>query len=192
MPELIERIGLARSIQIVIEVWNELILLLLLSTMLIGIREDKTNELIKQVRIPLTKELVVFYAAVFLYDLCNIMDNLFGGLPTAFSYFVIRFGVFGYYLIGGFQTVFFLQVIKKHIAEALENERLRNIITGFQLLQIQEPFFPWPQVVLKDRQPSPYANNQALMSAHQKAIDSPRQQLQMQWQPFVSDHLIMP
>ena len=136
MPELIERIGLARSIQIVIEVWNELILLLLLSTMLIGIREDKTNELIKQVRIPLTKELVIFYAAVFLYDLCNILDNLFGGMPTAFSYFVIRFGVFGYYLIGGFQTVFFLQVIKKHIAEALEKERLRNIITGFQLLQI--------------------------------------------------------
>ena len=136
MTELIERIGWASFIQIVIESWNELILLLLLSTMLIGIRHDKTDELMKQVRIPMTKELVVFYAAILLYDLFDIIDILFLGMQNALTAYVVRVGVFGYYIVGGFLTLFFLQVIKKHIAETLEKERLRKIITGFQFLQI--------------------------------------------------------
>ena len=136
MTELIERIGWASFIQIVIESWNELILLLLLSTMLIGIRHDKTDELMKQVRIPMTKELVVFYAAIFLYDLFDIIDILFMGVQNEFSGYVVNIGVFGYYTVGGLLTLFFLWVIKKHIAEALEKERLRKIFTGFQFLQI--------------------------------------------------------
>ena len=44
MTELIERIGASTFLQVSIEGWNELILLLLILIMTIGARQEKTDE----------------------------------------------------------------------------------------------------------------------------------------------------
>ena len=54
MTELIERVGLPMFIQLIIEVWNELILLMLTGVMLVGKSQDKHNELMSKTKIPLT------------------------------------------------------------------------------------------------------------------------------------------
>ena len=136
MSGLAQRLGFHLLVQIIIECWNEVFLLLLLIVMLIGIRRDSKSELTRSVKIPFTWELIVFYGATFLYNLFDILDIMFGGMPTRLSYIVIRCGVFGYYAVGGFLTVFYLQVMKTHIAEKLGMKRLKSLLTAFQLAQI--------------------------------------------------------
>ena len=135
MNDLIERLGIPMFIQITIECWNELFLLLLIIVMQVGKYKDKSDELASKVKIPMTNELLIFYAAIFLYNFTNIITLIYGGHDTAASYYVMRIGVFCYYLVGAFQTVFFLEVIKTHIAKKNSNKRLERVITAFQLLE---------------------------------------------------------
>lgn len=136
MTELLERIGIPMFIQITIESWNELFLLLLIIAMQVGKFKDKSDELANKVKIPLTSELVIFYSAVFLYNFANIITIIYGGHDSAAAYYIMRIGVFCYYLIGAFQTVFFLEVIKTYIAKENHDKRLERVIIGFQLLEV--------------------------------------------------------
>lgn len=136
MSELIKRIGLPMFIQITIELWNEIFIIILISILLIEKRRDIKYESAVTTEIPLTSELLIFYVLLLIYNICDIIDNAFGGMPTLPSYIIIRVGVFCYYAVGGFQTVFLLQVVKKNIARKLEIERLERSINIFQYLQI--------------------------------------------------------
>ena len=101
MTNLIERIGLPIFIQITIELWNELFIVILISILLIEKRHDiNCNPTVKK-EIPLTRELLVFYILLLIYNICDVMDIIFGGMPMLASYVVIRIGVFGYYAAGG-------------------------------------------------------------------------------------------
>ena len=136
MTELLERIGLPIFIQIIIESWNEIFIVILISILLIEKRHDiKCDSSVKK-EIPLTRELLVFYILLLVYNLCDVMDIALGGMPTLLSYIVIRVGVFGYYATGGLQTIFFLQIIKDHIARKLSLKKLENIITLVQCAHI--------------------------------------------------------
>ena len=136
MQQLTERIGLARSLQVAIEGWNEILLVILILTMVTGIRQDRSRKNKQSVSIPLTKELTVYFMAVLLYNLCDIIDIIAGGDPSKLSYYAIRAGVFLYYAVGGFQTVFFLQVIKEHISKKLGKKRISAVMTCFQAAHI--------------------------------------------------------
>jgi len=136
MSELIDRIGALKFLQVAIEGWNEIFLLILISSMLIGVRHGKTSELLRKVKIPLTNELILFFTATFVYNFCNIIDVCFEGIPTVTSYWCIRIGIFGYYASGEFQTLLFLRVIKKYIAEKIETPFLKKEVFAFELLQI--------------------------------------------------------
>ena len=136
MDGFAERVGLPVLMQIIMESWNGVFLLLLISVMIFGIRRDRSDELLKQVNIPFTRELIVFFSAVVFYNLSDIFTLIFGGLSTPAAYYVMRAGIFVYYLTGAFLTVFFLQVIKHHIARRNKAVRLEKVLTGFQLLEI--------------------------------------------------------
>ena len=135
MRELLEHIGAMTFFQVAVEGWNEIFLLILIAVMMIGVKHDKKNEYVKTIEIPLTNELILFFTATFVYNFCNIIDLCFGGMPTFASYWCIRIGVFGYYASGEFQTLLFLQVIKKYISEKSGN-LLKKAVFAFELLQI--------------------------------------------------------
>ncbi len=136
MSELIERVGVSVFVQIILEGWNELFLLLLIVVMQVGKYRDNSNELVSKVKIPLTGELVIFYSAIFVYNLANIITLIYGGHNSPSAYYVMRIGVFCYYLVGAFQTVFFLDVIKSYIARKNGDKRLERVIIGFQLIEV--------------------------------------------------------
>lgn len=135
MNSLLQRVGFPILVQILIECWNEVFLLLLIIVMQLGKRHDKSDELVSKVKIPLTNELVIFYSAVFVYNLANIITLIYGGHDSQSAYYIMRIGVFCYYLVGAFQTVFFLDVIKKYIAKRNNDKRFERAIVGFQLLE---------------------------------------------------------
>ncbi len=136
MSELIERIGVSVFVQIILESWNELFLLLLIVVMQVGKLQDKSDELVSRVKIPLTDELVVFYSAIFVYNFADIITLISSGYGSPSAYYIMRIGVFCYYLVGAFQTVFFLDVIKKYIARRNNDKKLEHVIIGFQLLEV--------------------------------------------------------
>ena len=136
MEILIDRIGVVRFLQIAIEGWNEIFLLILIAVMMIGINKDKTDEFVKMVKIPLTYELILFFAAIFVYNLSDMFGLCFDGVPTAAAYYCKRIAAFGYYAAGAFQTLLFLQVIRSYIAEKNEKPQLHKAVFAFQLLQL--------------------------------------------------------
>lgn len=136
MRELINRIGLPMFVQIIIECWNEVFLLILISVLFIGIHQEKHNKSIVKPKIPMTNELITFFIAVLIYNLCDIMDISFGGKPTFYSYIIIRSGVFCYYTVGEFMTLFFLNILKTHIAEKNSMHKLKKTFFIVQLIQI--------------------------------------------------------
>lgn len=136
MNGLLERISFPVLVQILIECWNEVFLLLLILVMQLGKRRDRANELVSRVKIPLTNELIIFYGAIFFYNFFNIITVSYGGSDDAGAYYIMRVGVFCYYLIGAFMTVFFLDVIKKYIARDNGDRGLERVIIGFQLLEV--------------------------------------------------------
>ncbi|MCR4645309.1 MAG: histidine kinase [Oscillospiraceae bacterium] len=137
MPqELLERIGLPKFMHVTVDCWNELIILLLLFVMVFGIQQDKEDEQRRQVKIPMTGDLIIYFLAVLLYNLCDIVIITSLGKPGSASHILLIAFMFCYYLIGWGQVVFFLQVIKDEIAEALGKIRLKRFITIVQFCQI--------------------------------------------------------
>ncbi|MBR4224879.1 MAG: histidine kinase [Oscillospiraceae bacterium] len=137
MTELIERIGNPMFVQIVIEIWNEIIFILLISTMIAGIRRDKEDTQLRKIEIPMTKELIIFFTTVFIYDLCDIVDIIVGGTTGPFAYVAIRTGVFCYYAVGGLQMLFFLKVVDDHV---VKNDKCKThkALRAFQILQLAD------------------------------------------------------
>lgn len=133
---LLDRVGYPMLLQIIIECWNEVFLLLLIIVMSVGRYRDRVDELVSRVKIPLTSELIIFYTAIFFYNFANIITLVYGGYDSARAYFIMRIGVFFYYLVGAFQTVFFLDVIKTYIARENKDKRLERVIIVFQLLEV--------------------------------------------------------
>lgn len=136
MNELFERLGATKFLQVALEGWNEVFLLILIAVMMIGIRHDKTDELVKRVKIPLTNELILFFAAIFIYNLSNMISLCVTGVTTTTARCFNQICVFGYYAAGGFQTLLFLQVIRNYVVEMQESPRLHRTVFVFQLLQI--------------------------------------------------------
>lgn len=132
MIELINRVSGPVFIQVVLESWNGVFLLIMMFSLIIGKRADrKTNT-----EIPLTNELIVFYAAIFLYNIFDIFYCVFNGDASLFGRIINPISNFCYYALGAFQTLFFLQLVKKRVAEKNGLEKLKKVTFGFQLLHI--------------------------------------------------------
>lgn len=136
MEQLIERIGIPNFIQMILEVWNSVFLLIMIFSMLIGRRIDKDTD---DVKIPLTNEILIFFTAIFFYNLFDIVGSFIYGDTSRTGFVIFAGAVFCYYATGAFQTLFFLQVVKKHIAEKNGMKTLKNAFTAVQLLNLPLP-----------------------------------------------------
>ncbi|MBR2284872.1 MAG: histidine kinase [Ruminococcus sp.] len=135
MQELIDRIGIASFIQIVIELWNSVFLIIMIFSLNIKTKLDR-KERKWDVDVPYTNELLIFYNAIFLYNIFNVIYIIWDGVPSAAGYWCVRIFNFLYYAAGAFQTWFFLQLIKKHIAVKNGFKSLETAVLIVQLLQI--------------------------------------------------------
>mgnify|MGYP002624498195 CR=1 FL=1 len=136
MEQLIARIGIPNFIQIILEVWNSVFLLIMIFSMLIG---KRINNDTREVKIPLADEITIFFCAIFLYNFFDIVCGILIGDTSGYGYVAAPVAVICYYAVGEFQTLFFLQVVKKHIAEKNGMKKLKNAFTAVQLMNIPLP-----------------------------------------------------
>ncbi len=135
MEDLIKRVGIPMFVQLAIESWNEILLLILILTILVGQKMDKSNRMFDNLKIPMTGELTVFYVAALIYNFCDVFGNAFLDTTMEFSHYVVRLSIFLYYVVGFFQTLLFLQVMRKYVAEKNGQQPLKKALLVFQALQ---------------------------------------------------------
>ena len=135
MEDFTARIGIPSFTQMVIECWNELFLLIMIVMLLISRRHNEIGKAYN-VKIPLTNEILVFYFAIFLYSLFDIICTASYGDTSDKGFRIYAASEFCYYTTGVFQTLFFLQIVKQHIAVRNGMQWLKNITLAMQCLHI--------------------------------------------------------
>ena len=128
MQEFVNQVGIPIFIQIIIELWNELFLLIMIFSLSIKMKFTK-KKMLNAIDVPYTKEIIVFYYAILLYNFFNILSIVTSGQKTLFCYWTMRISVFLYYISGAFQTLFFLQLIKKKIAVKNGIKKMETVCT---------------------------------------------------------------
>lgn len=136
MEEWVHRIGIRLFVQIIIECWNTVFLLIMILSILLGKYRDKMHIEMSKVKIPMIDDVIIFYIAIFMYNLFDIFFCAYTGVVSSIGYYIRSITSLVYYIVGAFLTLFFLQIIKNHIAVKNELHKLKNIIFAFQLLQI--------------------------------------------------------
>jgi len=136
MDAFVQRAGASSLIQIVIMIWNDLFLLIMAVSMLLGMRSDRSLDGEDRVKVPLTTEIVIFYAAAFMYNLFSIFNLPWDGNTSPVAVVGLKISIFGYFAAGAFQTLFFLQLLKNQVAEKIGGKPLKNTIFGVQLLHV--------------------------------------------------------
>ena len=135
MQELLERIGILRFIKILIECWNEVFILLLLIMVLIEIYNYNKNKCI-HTKLTMSRNIVIFYIIVLLFNLCGIVNYAFQGVQTYLARKGLQIGLCCYYVISAMHNIFLLQIFKKYLAEKIDMLLFKKIIFLFQVLQI--------------------------------------------------------
>ena len=134
MNELVNRIGGPRLVQVTIDLWNSLFLLIIAFLVLNSYRKEKAQRPICQ-PIPLTVELLVLCISVFVYDLFDSIAYLSDGYTGPYGSIWKHIGEYGYFTTGIFLMVFLFDVIKKKLLSITVERPTYKIITGIQALQ---------------------------------------------------------
>ncbi|MBQ3265335.1 MAG: histidine kinase [Ruminococcus sp.] len=136
MGEFIQRISAPTFIQVIIEIWNSIFLLIMILSLALSVRQSKISFHSDDYKTPFTREILLFFIAVFLYNAFDIAIGLIMGVPGDL-YVVLNYALdIGYFAVGAFQTLLFLQVIKKYVAESNGRAVLKKVAFIMQLLHI--------------------------------------------------------
>ncbi len=134
MEELIQRMGIFDYTQAVIELWNSIFLLIMIFSLFLGKYAVKEGG--SRIHIHLTNEIITFYCAIFLYNLFDVGCGLASGDTSRSGIILKSVSEMGYFAVGAFLTLFFLQLVKNDIAKKNGMKKLGYVTTGVQLLQI--------------------------------------------------------
>ena len=134
MNELVNRIGGPRLVQVTIDLWNSLFLLIIAFLVLNSYMKEKAQRPICK-PIPLTIELLVLCISVFVYDLFDAIAYLSDGYTVPYGSIWKHIGEYGYFTTGIFLMVFLFNVIKKKLLSITVERPTYKIITGIQALQ---------------------------------------------------------
>ena len=136
MSEVVQRVGMPTFIQVIIEIWNSVFLLIMIFSLVRGGRQQEISSQTDKYEGTFTREILLFFIAVFFYNAFDIVIGMIMGKPSRFFVVLNYAMVIGYFVVGAFQTLLFLQVIKKYVAEKNVNAVLKKITSIIQLLHI--------------------------------------------------------
>lgn len=136
MTELVNRIGVARLIQIAIESWNSVFLAIIVLLLLIDCGRKSGARYRHLPKIPLTRELIFLCSAIFLYSIFDIISLCFNGVRNGSGTVWKYIGEYGFYLTGWTLLVFFLRVLKAQFPAGKETRPLRRWLSSLLALQL--------------------------------------------------------
>lgn len=135
MTELVNRIGGVRLIQVTIDLWKSIFLIIIFLLVLNSYKKGKSQRSILR-PIPLTTELLTLCVSVLAYEIFDAISLIFNGNDGTVERIWKTIGEYGYFFTGIFLMYFLLSVLKKCIAAMKEKKKLYNFVTALQSLQI--------------------------------------------------------
>ena len=122
---IIEHNGIGLFIETIMELSFNLVLVLMIFSMCISIREDKKHTYMRKIAIPYTKTILHFYIVALGYNIAHIVVCCYEGIETAKAAWCMKVGMFAYYLFGEifvflFFGVIYRRVIKKYGGRSLK------------------------------------------------------------------------
>ena len=134
MNAFVSRISGARLIQITIDMWNSLFLIVIFFMVLGCFWKEKEQRSISD-PIPLTKELLILCVAVFFYNILDAISLLCNGAVTGIGRIWKYIGEYGYFTTGIFLILFLMDTIRKSVSHGANARRTGIAVTVIQALQ---------------------------------------------------------
>ena len=107
MGEFIQRVGTPTFIEVIVEIWNSVFLLIMILSLALGVRQSKSSLRQDRFETPFTREILLFFIAVFLYNAFDIAIALVMGVPGNLYVALNYVFCIGYFAVGAFQTLLF-------------------------------------------------------------------------------------
>ena len=122
-------------IALIINVWGNVFLLVMIFSLYVSKSYDDRNINTRNITIPYTDEILVFYILLFFYNLFFIFINLsdYSGSEHRVQYYLTS--TFLYYIVGAMQTLLFLFFTKKYVADKFKDKTLNILIQVFVCIQ---------------------------------------------------------
>ena len=136
MLDFITRFNYDDLVELTINIYGNLYLLIMIFTLAISTVQDKNHNLIKKISIPYTDEILIFYILIFLYNFTDILLIFFENSDRHPIFVAERIMVFIYYVIGGMLTLLLLDFVRKYVVDKVDYPPALIIVQILRLLQI--------------------------------------------------------
>lgn len=134
VENLIERIGVPLFVQVIIEWWNGIFMIMMISCLCFSIRSVKKH--IPKYTELFSKEIMIFFVAAYFYNLQSIMGVIYVGDDTPIHHTISYIANFLYFFTGAFLSLLFLQIIKTYVAKKNNIPLLKNMVNVIQSFHI--------------------------------------------------------
>ena len=142
MQAFIERIGIPAFIQVIIELWNLVFMIIMILSIIVSMSKTDYDSESQKLYLPFSKEIIIFFFIIFMYNYFDVMCMIMIGERSRYGFFVRQAAELGYFAVGSAQMIFFLRLVKKNIADKIGSVKLVYIFMVFILFRKNvDPFF---------------------------------------------------
>lgn len=141
MQAFIERIGIPAFIQVIIELWNLVFMIIMILSIIVSMSKTDYDSESQKLYLPFSKEIIIFFFIIFMYNYFDVMCMIMIGERSRYGFFVRQAAELGYFAVGSAQMIFFLRLVKKNIADKIGSVKLRIVTSCVEHLQIVCLFF---------------------------------------------------
>ena len=136
MDGVCERIGEGGFVLVIVEIWNEMLILLLIMIMVQGIRHDRLCGNVEKDAVRQSYDIIVFDLIVLLYNICDILTLLLTGLASPEAERSMQISAFVYHIAAEIHSLFILHLFITKIAGKLQGTAPRRMTRAILVLHI--------------------------------------------------------
>lgn len=123
-------------VNIIISIWGNVFILVMIFSLYISKNHDKNNKNIKNISIPYTDEILIFYILIFFYNLFYAIISMIEITDIAYAKQAYLTATFLYYIVGAMLMFLFFWFCKKYVADPMNDKILDVSIKVMTTIQV--------------------------------------------------------
>lgn len=123
-------------VNIIISIWGNVFILVMIFSLYISKNHDKNNKNIKNISIPYTDEILIFYILIFFYNLFYAIISMIEITEVAYAKQAYLTATFLYYIVGAMLMFLFFWFCKKYVADPMNDKILDVSIKVMTTIQV--------------------------------------------------------
>jgi len=123
-------------VNIIISIWGNVFILVMVFSLYISKNHDKNNKNIRNISIPYTDEILIFYILIFFYNLFYSIISMIEITDIAYAKQAYLTATFLYYIVGAMLMFLFFWFCKKYVADPMNDKILDVSIKVMTTIQV--------------------------------------------------------